>query len=109
LDEVQRRVVLAIGKVSYSLSPSQLLPMLPNEGTKKLVSSLPLLPTSSKLLVDCVDSEFLAVVMIPLFCSQLKSADPIPVKPRLPQDVIRNRSKVAAERRRADRTTKHKK
>jgi hypothetical protein len=37
--EVQRRVSVAIGKASHSWSPSRLLPMLPNEGTVKLVSS----------------------------------------------------------------------
>jgi hypothetical protein len=82
--------------------------MLPNEGTKKLVSFLPLLPTSSEVFVDCVDSEFLAVMMVPLFFQQ-KSVDPIPVKHPIPQDAIRNRSKAAVERRRADHKAKHKK
>jgi hypothetical protein len=34
--EVQRRVVYAIGRSTYSWPPSRLLPMLPNAGTKKL-------------------------------------------------------------------------
>jgi hypothetical protein len=38
-DEVQRRVSVVIGKVSYSWPPSWLLPVLPNEGTEKLISS----------------------------------------------------------------------
>jgi hypothetical protein len=36
--EIQRRVVQAIGKASYSWPPARLLPMLPHEGTEKLVS-----------------------------------------------------------------------
>jgi hypothetical protein len=36
--EVQRRVAQAIGRSSYSSPPARLLPMLPNEGTKKFVS-----------------------------------------------------------------------
>jgi hypothetical protein len=40
--EIQRRVAQAIGKASYSWPPTRLLPMLPHEGTKKLVSHRPL-------------------------------------------------------------------
>jgi hypothetical protein len=36
--EVQRRVAQAIGRSSYSWSPSRLLPMLPSAGTEKFVS-----------------------------------------------------------------------
>jgi hypothetical protein len=36
--EVQRRVVQAIGRSTYSWPPSWLLPMLPNEATEKFVS-----------------------------------------------------------------------
>jgi hypothetical protein len=36
--EVQRLMAQAIGRSSYSWLPSQLLPMLPNVGTKKFVS-----------------------------------------------------------------------
>jgi hypothetical protein len=36
--EVQRRVVQAIGRVTYSWPPSRMLPMLPNVGTEKFVS-----------------------------------------------------------------------
>jgi hypothetical protein len=38
--EVQRHVVQAIGRSSYSWPPSRLLPMLPNAGTEKFVSCL---------------------------------------------------------------------
>jgi hypothetical protein len=37
LDEIQRRVLMAIGK-TFVWPPSRLLTMLPNEGTEKLVS-----------------------------------------------------------------------
>jgi hypothetical protein len=33
LEEIQRHVVLTIGKLTFSWLPMQLLPMLPNEGT----------------------------------------------------------------------------
>jgi hypothetical protein len=36
--EVQRRVAQAIARLTYSWSPSRLLPMLPNVGTEKIVS-----------------------------------------------------------------------
>jgi hypothetical protein len=36
--EVQHRVVQAIGRSTYSWSPSRLLPMLPNTVTEKIVS-----------------------------------------------------------------------
>jgi hypothetical protein len=36
--EVQRRVAQAIGRLTYSWPPSQLLSMLPNAGTEKIVS-----------------------------------------------------------------------
>jgi hypothetical protein len=36
--EVQRHVVQAIGRSTYSWPPLWLLPMLPNEGTEKFVS-----------------------------------------------------------------------
>jgi hypothetical protein len=36
--EVQRRVAQAIRRSTYSWPPSRLLPMLPNAGTKKVVS-----------------------------------------------------------------------
>jgi hypothetical protein len=36
--EIQRRVAQAIGKASYSWPSARLLPMLPHEGTEKLVS-----------------------------------------------------------------------
>jgi hypothetical protein len=39
--EVQRRVAQAIGKASFSWPPARLLPMLPHEGTEKLVSRHP--------------------------------------------------------------------
>jgi hypothetical protein len=38
LKEIQRRVALAIGKSTFSWPLARLLPMLPNEGTEKLVS-----------------------------------------------------------------------
>jgi hypothetical protein len=38
--EVQCRVAQAIGRSTYSWSPSRLLPMLPNAGTEKVMSSL---------------------------------------------------------------------
>jgi hypothetical protein len=60
LDEIQHRVALAIGKASYSWPPSRLLPMLPNEGTKKHVSFLPfrlVFRLGWEGCVDCVFSE----------------------------------------------------
>jgi hypothetical protein len=36
--EIQHRMAQAIGKVSYSWPPAWLLPMLPHEGTERLVS-----------------------------------------------------------------------
>jgi hypothetical protein len=38
--EVQRRVAQAIGRLTYSWPPTRLLPMLPDEGTKKFVVTL---------------------------------------------------------------------
>jgi hypothetical protein len=38
LDEIQRRVSVAIGKSTFVWPPSWLLPMLPHEGTEKLIS-----------------------------------------------------------------------
>jgi hypothetical protein len=55
--EVQRRVAQAIGRSSYSSPPTQLLPMLPNEGTKKFVSHY-LLDTSCLLCFFVVKSIF---------------------------------------------------
>jgi hypothetical protein len=40
--EIQHRVAQAIGKASYSWPPVWLLPLLPHEGTEKLVSHRPL-------------------------------------------------------------------
>jgi hypothetical protein len=37
LNEIQRRVSVAIEKSTFVWPPAQLLPMLPNEGTEKLV------------------------------------------------------------------------
>jgi hypothetical protein len=37
-DEIQRRVSVATGKSTFVWPPPLLLPMLPNEGTEKLVS-----------------------------------------------------------------------
>jgi hypothetical protein len=36
--EIQRRVAQEIGKASYSWPPAHLLPMLPHEGTERLVN-----------------------------------------------------------------------
>jgi hypothetical protein len=36
--EVRRHVAQAIGRSTYSWPPARLLPMLPHEGTKKIVS-----------------------------------------------------------------------
>jgi hypothetical protein len=36
--EIQHRMAQAIGKASYSWPPARLLPMLPHEGTERLVS-----------------------------------------------------------------------
>jgi hypothetical protein len=36
--EVQRHVAQAIGRATYSWSPSRMLPMLPNAGTEKIIS-----------------------------------------------------------------------
>jgi hypothetical protein len=38
LDENLRRVSVSIGKSTFVWLPPQLLPMLPNEGTEKLMS-----------------------------------------------------------------------
>jgi hypothetical protein len=38
LNEIQRRVVQAIGKSTYTWPSARILPMLPNKDTEKLVS-----------------------------------------------------------------------
>jgi hypothetical protein len=52
--EVQRHVAQAIGRSTYSWPPARLRPMLPHEGTEKIVSHR-LLDTSRLFCVLCFD------------------------------------------------------
>jgi hypothetical protein len=56
--EVHRRVAQAIGRSTYLWPPSRLLPMLPNAGTKKIVSSLSSRCILFALVVTSIFSEF---------------------------------------------------
>jgi hypothetical protein len=56
--EVQHRVGQAIGRSTYSWSPSRLLPMLLNAGIEKFVSSSSSLCILLALVVTSVFSEF---------------------------------------------------
>jgi hypothetical protein len=56
--EVQRRVGQAVGRSSYSWPPSRLLPMLPNVGTEKFVSSSSSRCILFALVVMSIFSEF---------------------------------------------------
>jgi hypothetical protein len=61
--EVQHRVAQAIGKSTYSCSPTRLLLMLPHEGTKKFVSHR-LLDTSRLLCVVYCDVDLLGDLLL---------------------------------------------
>jgi hypothetical protein len=61
--EVQRRVAQAIGRLTYSWPPTRLLPMLPDEGTKKFVSHR-ILDTSQSLCVFCCDVDLLGDLLL---------------------------------------------
>jgi hypothetical protein len=69
LDEVQRRVALAVEKVSYSWPPPWLRPMLPNKGTEKFVSASPFPTSSSDQPGGCIDRFFSEILIIDdFFC-----------------------------------------
>jgi hypothetical protein len=80
--------------------------MLPNTGTKKIVSC----PSSREVYIrpspwnDVLEANL--GVFLPL---QLKCAHLVPAKVPLPEEVIFNQKKVAAEERRAVHKTQHKK
>jgi hypothetical protein len=58
--EVQRRVAQAIGRSTYLWPPSRLLPMLPNAGTEKVVSSSSSRCILFALVVMSIFSEFVS-------------------------------------------------
>jgi hypothetical protein len=110
--EVQRRVVQAIGRSTYSWPPAWLLPMLPHKGTEKFMSHRLL----DKLQLFCVlrcDVGLLGVLLFSVDPSvflllQLKCAHLVPAKAPLPEEAIFNRNKAAAEKQRAARKAQHK-
>jgi hypothetical protein len=94
--EVQRRVAQAIGRSTYSWSPSRMLPMLPNVGTEKIVSCL----SSREVYIRPSPWNDVLKANLGVFLSlQLKCTHLIPGKAPLPDEAIFNQKKVAAEER----------
>jgi hypothetical protein len=104
--EVQRHVAQAIGRSTYSWSPSRMLTMLPNAGTEKFVSCLSSRQVSFAL---CRGADLLGVDLGVFLSSQLKCAHVAPAKAPFPEEAIFNQNKAATEKRRAARKTQHKK
>jgi hypothetical protein len=63
--EVQRRVAQAIGRLTYSLPPARLHPMLPHEGIEKFARHR-LLDTSCLFCVLCCDVDLLRDLLLRL-------------------------------------------
>jgi hypothetical protein len=104
--EVQRRVVQAIGRSTYSWPLSRMLSMLANAGIEKIVSC------SSPRQVSFAPLSWndLPEVDLGVFLSlQLKCAHLILAKATLPEEAIFNQKQVTTEKRRAARKAQHKK
>jgi hypothetical protein len=111
-NNIQCRVAQVIGKASYSWLLTRLLPMLPHEGTEKLVRSRSLrqvFVSPGFLGLESASSEFTDdyCLVCSLF-SQLKCAHLVPAKVPLLKEAIFNRNKVDVEGRWAARKVQHK-
>lgn len=102
LDEIRRRVGQAIGNSRFVWPPPQLLPMLPNQGTKTLVSEILFPPTYSSFSLV-----FLTCVVV-VFAFQLSTTSVTIARAALLEDMVRNRVVTAKMKRWVDRTAKHK-
>jgi hypothetical protein len=108
--EVQRRVVQAIGRSTYSWPPSRLLPMLPNTRTEKVVSCLFF---SMYLICLCHDVDLLRACFPRLTSTPLvvvvEVHAPHPGQGASPRGGDFYWNKVAAEKRHDVRKAQHKK